>query len=144
MRCITYTGYRSLYKAAAAVAIDPEVPWFGVWRLGRIGFNMSINFLARKCGASTFIGKLPWSNWSVQLAGLCEISSLGRCSVQTTLDMISLNFAKQFSAKQLAFLPVKADEAAAKNCQDLRLLNSLSRLQVVFCWIHFVKFTYFP
>ena len=31
------TGYRSLYKAAAAVAIDPEVPWFGVWRLGRIG-----------------------------------------------------------------------------------------------------------
>ena len=59
---VSPTGYRSLYKAAAAVAIDPEVPWFRVWRLGRMGFNISINFLARKCGASTFIGKVPWSN----------------------------------------------------------------------------------
>ena len=40
----------------------------------------------------------------------------------------SRHFAKQFSAKQLAFLPVKADEAAAKNCQDLRFLNLLSGL----------------
>ena len=46
---------------------------------------------------------------------------------------VSKNFAKQFSAKQLAFLPVEADEAAAKSCQDLKILNSLSGLQVAFC-----------
>ena len=35
------TGYRSLYKAAAAVPIDTVVPLFGVWRLGRIGREFS-------------------------------------------------------------------------------------------------------
>ena len=51
---------------------------------------------------------------------------------------VSKNFAKQFSAKQLAFLPVEADEAAAKSCQDLKSLNSLSGLQVAFCWVNFI------
>ena len=47
MRCITYTGYRSLYKAAAAVAIDPEVPWFGVIGTDWTGTfpSISMNFL---------------------------------------------------------------------------------------------------
>ena len=52
-----------------------------------------------------------------------------------------LELCKAISAKQLAFLPVK-DEAAAKNCQDLRLLNSLSGLQVAFCGVNFVKFIF--
>ena len=53
-----------------------------------------------------------------------------------------LELCKAISAKQLAFLPVKADEAAAKSCQDLRLLNSLSGLQVAFCGVKFAKFIF--
>ena len=40
MRCITYWVQKPL-QAAAAMAIDPEVPLFGVWRLGRIGRDIS-------------------------------------------------------------------------------------------------------
>ena len=97
--------------------------------------HISINFLVRKCSASSacrfcwcqqfspLLGNLPWSNASVELNGLFEMSTLGRCSVQTTLDMVSENFAKQFCAKQSVFLAVKADKIAATGCQDLRLSN---------------------
>ena len=88
-----------LCKAAAALSIDPEVRMFGVWRLGLIGLNMYV---------CQFLGAEMWCQLGMQIllvsttvlvvgkpamvqliAGLIEISSLGRCSVQTTLDMVS-------------------------------------------------------
>ena len=140
-------------KAAATVE-DAEVPLFWAVEIGKdwTGTFPSISW-ERKCGGSSafrffwcqpfswLLGQMPWSNWS-ELAGLFEISSFGRSFVQTTLDMVSENVAKQFSAKQSTFLAAKADETAAEGCQDLRCLSSLSRLQVAFCWGNFVKFSF--
>ena len=67
MRCITYTGYRSLYKAAAAVAIDPKVPI--VWGV-EIGTDWVENF-------HQFLGAEMWCQLGLQILLKCQqLSSL--------------------------------------------------------------------
>ena len=112
-----------------------------MWRLGRTGLSIMWCQLGMQILLVSTTVLVVGKPAMVQLiAGLIEISSLGRCSIQTTLDTLQNNSLRN----SWHSCPSRQTRLQLKTVKiwDFWICSAGYRLQVAFCWVNFVKFIF--